>query len=216
MKILVFDTETTGLPIGKNPAIIATHNWPHIVQLSYLIYDTEDNIVVDYIDRIIKLPKGVSISKGSEDIHHISQEMSKTKGVDIKQELVEFNAKILDVDIIIGHNISFDKNMVMVECVRNKIVNNFIKNGNKKMEYCTMKKSVDICKIERQYKNGEKYYKWPKLMELHEHLFSTIPEKLHNSMVDVLACLRCYIKIKYDIDLIQCSQSFKMLNNIYS
>ena len=34
--ILVFDTETTGLPKGKNPSIYKTELWPHIIQLSYL------------------------------------------------------------------------------------------------------------------------------------------------------------------------------------
>ena len=216
MKILVFDTETTGLPTERNPAIIATHKWPYIVQLSYIIYDTENNIVLDYVDRIIKLPKGVLISKESEAIHKISNDRCKIVGVDITEELIEFNKHLLTVDVIVGHNIPFDKSMVMVECIRNKVLNNFTKNGHKKTEYCTMKNSINLCKIEREYKNGDKYFKWPKLMELHEHLFHIIPEGLHNSMVDVLACLRCYIKMKFDMDLTQCSQSFNALNSIYS
>ena len=36
-------------------------------------------------------------------------------------------------------------------------------------------------------------------MELHKHLFGDIPKGLHNSMVDVLACLRCYGKMQFDI-----------------
>ena len=39
-----------------------------------------------------------------------------------------------------------------------------------------------------------KYKKWPTLLEFHKHLFNTIPENLHNSIVDVLVCLRCYLK----------------------
>ena len=38
MKVLVFDTETTGLPKGKNPSIYKTELWPHIIQLSYIVY----------------------------------------------------------------------------------------------------------------------------------------------------------------------------------
>ena len=29
-KVIVFDTETTGLPIGRNPSIRETTKWPHI------------------------------------------------------------------------------------------------------------------------------------------------------------------------------------------
>lgn len=215
MKVLVFDTETTGLPTERNPAIIATHKWPYIVQLSYIIYDTEQNVIVDYVDRLIKLPQGVSISAGSQEIHHITSKMCRDKGQDLKQELIEFNDQLLNVDMIIAHNISFDKNMIMVECIRNKVINNFTKNGHRKTEYCTMRNSVNICKIERENRDGEKYFKFPKLLELHEHFFKTVPKGLHNSMVDVLVCLRCYIKMKFDIDLEQCSPSYNMLNNIY-
>lgn len=216
MKILVFDTETTGLPTERNASVLSSHKWPYIVQLSYILYDTEEHMVLNYVDKIIKLPPGIKISKGSEDIHKITNEMSQTKGVDINQELKDFNTILLNADLIIAHNISFDKNMLMVECYRNKIINNFIKNGQKNSEFCTMKNSVNLCKIEREYKNGDKYFKWPKLMELYEHLFGTIPEGLHNSMVDVLACLRCYGKMELNVDLLEVSQSLKALNNMYS
>ena len=212
MKLLVFDTETTCLPVGKNPALITTHLWPHIVQLSYILYDTEHPTIVDYADVIIKLPKGVYISKESENIHRISNAISQEQGVDIVNELKLFNDILLKSDIVIAHNISFDKNMVMVECIRNKILHNFTVNNNRKQEYCSMKNSVNICKIVVKGRNGD-YFKWPKLIELHKHLFDTVPNGLHNSMVDVLACLRCYGKMELNVDFLEVSDSIKMLND---
>ena len=41
MKVLVVDTETNGLPKGINPSITETHNWPHILQISFILYDDE-------------------------------------------------------------------------------------------------------------------------------------------------------------------------------
>lgn len=215
MKILVFDTETTGLPNGKNPSIITTDNWPYIVQLSYILFDTENNTVIDYIDSIIKLPKGVLISKESENIHKISNEVSNTQGIDIKHELILFNEAISKCDIIVGHNISFDKRIIMVECLRNKIQQNFTLNSKRKPEYCTMKNSVDLCKIVAKGRDGSEYFKYPKLMELHQYLFNSIPNGLHNSMIDVLACLRCYGKMKYNVDYLEVSDSLKILNNMF-
>lgn len=210
MKIFVFDTETTGLP-EKQASIMATNKWPYIVQLSYLLYDTDQNMVLDYSDRIIKLPRNISISKESENIHKITNEMCKTQGVEIKQELVEFNRTLELADIIVAHNICFDKKMIMVECIRNKVIQNFTKNSYRKPEFCTMKNSVNICKIVSKDKTGNTFYKYPKLMELHHHYFGEIPDNLHNSMVDVLACLRCYGKMKFDIDLNKHSQSLNLL-----
>jgi len=212
MKILVFDTETTGLPIGKNPSIITTHLWPHILQLSYILYDTDQNNILDSVDKIIKLPKGIYISKESENIHRISNKISQEKGVDIKNELILFNDILSKCDLVIGHNISFDKRMIMVECIRNKVQHNFTKNTDRKPEYCTMKNSVDLCKIVATGNNGDQYYKWPKLVELHKFLFNSIPDGLHNSMVDVLACLRCYGKMNYDVDYLELSDDLKNIN----
>jgi len=38
MKILIFDTETSGLP-ERNASITEIHKWPHILQLSYILFD---------------------------------------------------------------------------------------------------------------------------------------------------------------------------------
>ena len=43
MKIVVFDTETSGLPKEKNASIYETDKWPYILQLSFIIYDIERN-----------------------------------------------------------------------------------------------------------------------------------------------------------------------------
>ena len=46
MKLIIFDTETTGLPKTKNINIDYLYLWPYIVQFSYIIYDTEINKIL--------------------------------------------------------------------------------------------------------------------------------------------------------------------------
>ena len=48
MKVLIFDTETTGLPQTRNINQETLHQWPHIVQFSYVIFDTELNDIIFY------------------------------------------------------------------------------------------------------------------------------------------------------------------------
>ena len=87
--------------------------------------------------------------------------------------------------------------------------------------YCTMKASIDLCSIMTEYpahiefgpqtlaqtispKAAPKprvYKKFPKLSELHQTLFGSIPENLHNSLIDVLVCLRCFLKIRCCISM---------------
>ena len=47
-----------------------------------------------------------------------------------------------------------------------------------------MKQSINICKIEKINRRGEKYFKWPKLNELYLELFKTAPDEklLHNAI----------------------------------
>jgi DNA polymerase III epsilon subunit-like protein len=206
MKVLIFDTETTGLPTERNASILETKKWPHIVQLSYILYDTKTKTVISCSDNIIKINDEVIISEDSIAIHHITRDLVKEKGICILEAIDRFNECLLKCDIVVGHNISFDKRMMMVECIRNKKPQYFTTKGIRKSEYCTMKNSIEICKIPVINKDGEQYFKYPKLSELHNHLFNSIPEGLHNAMADVLICLRCYVFIehKYDISVDSC------------
>jgi len=43
--------------------------------------------------------------------------------------------------------------------------------------------------------------KFPRLSELHQVLFGNVPENLHNSLIDVLVCLRCFLKIRCCVDV---------------
>tara|TARA_Y100000389_G_scaffold23281_2_gene19918 strand:- start:30758 stop:31408 length:651 start_codon:yes stop_codon:yes gene_type:complete len=202
MKVLVFDTETTGLPEENNVSILDTFRWPYIVQLSFIYYDSEINDVIDYYDTIIKLPDNITIPEDSIRIHGITNEIMREKGINIITALKKFNDILKECDIVIAHNISFDKRMIMVECIRNKISQYFTRGQNKKPEFCTMKNSKNICKIKMINFKGEEYFKSPKLSELYMFIFKEEPKNLHNSFVDVLLCLRCYFAIIENRDII--------------
>ena len=45
------------------------------------------------------------------------------------------------------------------------------------------------------------YNKYPKLSELHKHLFNTMPNGLHDAMADVLICLRAYVMMEHNQDI---------------
>jgi DNA polymerase III epsilon subunit-like protein len=226
MKVLIFDTETTGLPEGRNPSIISTDKWPHIMQLSYLYIDTSNNCIIEKVDKIIKIPNNVVITQGSLDIHGITRERSLAEGIDIQEALRKFNYYLRECNVVIGHNISFDKRMIMVECIRNKVYHNFTMNNIRKPEYCTMKNSIELCKIpfansKRQDEDASSNrvisYKFPKLIELYTHLFGIEekPANLHNAMVDVLICARAYIKMTKDVDIMETNQDFRVLFDSY-
>jgi DNA polymerase III epsilon subunit-like protein len=213
MKFLVYDTETTGLPQSKYVKMSLVDLWPYVVQFSYIIYDSETN-KLGKNDQIIKIPENVIMSQENIALHGITNEMSSTCGVSINNVIEEFLNTIERVDLIIGHNLEFDLNMLKIEIMRmirdttneeiKKIYQEkLIKIGNYDKYYCTMKTTVDLCKLPSPYKKNKDQYKYPKLDELHNYLFGVKPQKLHNSLNDVIITLRCFYRLKYDQDICQ-------------
>ena len=88
MRILLFDTETTGLPPSKRNLDPTT--WPYIVQLSYLILDTDTLQILKRYDEIVRVAPDVVISEGSIALHNITPEISRDKGIAIRFVINEF------------------------------------------------------------------------------------------------------------------------------
>jgi DNA polymerase III epsilon subunit-like protein len=207
MKVMVFDTETSGLPKERNPSIYDTDKWPHVMQVSYIIYDTETGEVDETYDAYIKLNTWVIVDPVSIQIHGITQEIMDKKGIPIQEALIHLRDALGKVDLCVGHNVSFDKRFIIVEGVRNNIRMNF------PTDYCTMKNSKNICKIQFTFSDGTKGFKYPKLMELYEHLFPDIPapQNLHNSFADTIVTLKCYCKMAHNVNLSLESRHFRAL-----
>jgi DNA polymerase III epsilon subunit-like protein len=227
MRVLVFDTETTGLPKTKiiNPDTF--HLWPNIVQLSFVIYDTEKNDIIQAKDYIIKVDETLIINEESTKIHGITNEISRLKGIPIEDALKEFFYYLRNAEKLVGHNVSFDINMIKIELLRiiylNKVkaTKKTISENKSNLHYitnyknivCTLQESIELCSIKAIDKYGKSYIKWPKLLELHQKLFESTPNNLHNSFNDILVTLRCFIKMKLGIDLNEECSNFKNIVN---
>jgi DNA polymerase-3 subunit epsilon len=179
--ILFFDTETTGLPKNWNAPITDTNNWPRLVQLAYIIYDDE-GILLSKNDLII-FPEGYSIPPESSEIHGITDERAREIGKPIKSVLLDFLNVLKSSELIVGHNINFDINIVGCEFIRNGYANPF--ENLKKI--CTMESTTNYCAIDGPYG-----YKWPKLSELYFKLFDRHFTEAHDASVDIKATSECF------------------------
>ncbi|MCB0378258.1 MAG: 3'-5' exonuclease [Bdellovibrionales bacterium] len=181
MKLLFFDTETTGLP--KNYKLPYTHleNWPHIVQLSWLV--SENGQILKESDNIIKVSVPIPIE--SSRVHGITNEISQAKGRELNVVLTEFLTDLESSDMMVAHNLSFDLAVLQAELLREDFDPEI-----QKPTFCTMKSAVDYCKLPGMYG-----FKWPKLEELYDICFSEKLENAHNALVDVKATHRCFQKL---------------------
>ena len=74
MKVLIFDVETTGLL----PKIIKTEDiesYPYIIQLSFILFDTNKNVLLDYFDNYIIQKRHTKIPKDVTRLTGINKEM---------------------------------------------------------------------------------------------------------------------------------------------
>lgn len=194
---LIFDFETTGL--FNSPA---EFNKQKPIQLAWKILNNEKQ---QYISRMYYIKGNDKIN---EDFHkNLSVDFLNSNGENIAAVLIIFMRDLRIVaqnkGLIIAHNIDFDftillnelKSLGMYEQYKD-VIDYFSTN-----QYCTMKHSVDYCKLPKyhkiQHKRLNKGYKYPKLIELYRILFSKDPTvTLHDATNDVSVTVDCFIKLQ--------------------
>ena len=194
------DTETTGLPINNNLPYTELDNWPHLVQVALIIED--DNYGILAKRNMILKPDGYSIPESSARIHGISNAQAVKEGEDRKHVIGFLDQVLGNSNIIIGHNVSFDLNVVKAEIIRVKGIENalFTKKNHNVVD--TMKMGMNICKIPNLsfHTRMSQPYKYPKLDELYYKLFNKHFDNQHDAMADIQATHDCYYELKRKLE----------------
>lgn len=195
--VLVFDTETTGL-INKSLLPLQYKDLallPYITQLSAVLYDIDNQKVKKVFNTYIKIPAHVEIPEIVQKLTGITKEKCDG-GMEIGDALGTFYKMYSKSNAIAAHNMWFDSKMIRIECMRNRfpnLINVFFENVSTKPISCTMMKGMEFCGLTR----------FVKLSVLYELLFEEDANQfeLHNSLVDTMVCLRCYLKIFCDKEI---------------
>lgn len=185
---LFFDTETTGLPKCWNAPVTDVDNWPRLVQLAWMVYDGQGQLLKSR-DVIVR-PDGFVIPHEVSQLHGITTEIAREKGLPLQEVMEEFVEQVEAADVLVGHNISFDVCIVGAEFERLRMMTPLFL----KPKYCTMKSSTDYCKLPP--KKGGSGFKSPRLSELHQILFGEGFDNAHNALADVEATARCFWELK--------------------
>ena len=190
------DTETTGLPINNNLPYTELDNWPYIVQVALIIED--DNYGILARRNMILKPDGYVIPEASTKVHGISNERAGKNGEDRDKVISFLDLVLYNSDIIIGHNVSFDLNVIKSEIIRVKGRENTLFEQREHGIIDTMKIGMNICKIPNLsfHTRLSRPYKYPKLDELYYKLFNKHFDNQHDAMVDIQATYDCYYELK--------------------
>lgn len=186
--ILVFDTETNGLPKNWKAPVTDLDNWPRIIQLAFATFSDEGEFIDSYCELIV--PDGWEVPTDKFWVDNgYSQDSSIMFGVPIQEAMTTLLVSLQSCSTIVAHNMSFDEKIVGAEMIRLGL-----KSENKPTKICTKESSTEYCAIPNQ--NGFGSFKWPKLEELHKKLFGEGFDGAHDALNDVMACAKCFFELK--------------------
>lgn len=181
---LFYDTETTGLPLFKEPS--EHHDQPHIVQLAACLVDLDSRNTIASMDVIIK-PEGWTIPDDVAAIHGITTELATEVGIP-EEMAIDMLMALWAQRLRIGHNESFDARIIRIAQSR------FGKSESELTEW-KVGTAECTCWMSRPHTKPEKN-KLPKLGEAYQHFIGKPLENAHSAMADVQGCIAVYFAIK--------------------
>lgn len=182
-KIVVFDTETSGLCAGENV----------ILSLSWQVLDENLKKVAEE-SRFFDWPEDKSrIQEKAIEVNGLTEERLAELGTcDKKAALQEFYKVVAGADLLVAHNMSFDARFIVEDASEFDLEFGFKIKFHRTPRFDTMTDMTNYCRIPRG--NGE--YKWPRLSELASCLgIYTDDIDWHQSASDVEVTARCFRKI---------------------
>jgi DNA polymerase III epsilon subunit-like protein len=175
--ILVFDTETT-----------STYNDARIMQLAFKVVDLEGKTLHEKAAYIHPGENDFKVNPFAFAVHKITQEMCVSMGEPIKDVLEEFFTYAGKSNVVVAHNLEFDRRMVNQELKLNNL-KGMVPSGIR--FYCSMQGTKAL--VGATDKLGRR--KAPKLAELHRFLFDSDFEGAHNAFHDVEATTKCVLEL---------------------
>jgi len=191
MNILIFDTETTGLPLFKERS--ADPRQPHCVQLAHQLVSADGRLFIDARSFIID--NKVESSEEALKVHGITKADAARHGIAPASAFAIYINALKKCDVVVGHNVQFDLRIMRVfaERMKSRTMLDMALQGKKVI--CTMRYAKPLVKAplsEKQRARNMTGFKNPKLEEAYKFFFNEDMEDAHDALADVIACRRIF------------------------
>ena len=187
--LLFFDTETTGLPKNYRAPSSDIENWPHLVELGYVLVKFDGSTCkIAQSESMLIEPSGWVIPEETSKIHGITTKMCEDEGHNLYEVLEKFMNLQYESDFLVAHNSSFDGKILRSAVA--KVLAPEFEQITKAPTICTMKESTEWCSLP-----GKRGPKWPKLEEFYDKCFLGETFEAHRADQDCLATVKCFEKM---------------------
>lgn len=184
---LFYDTETTGLPLFKEPS--SDPRQPHLVQLAALLVDNARETVAA-LDVIIR-PDGWTIPADVVAIHGITTERAMDEGVPEREAMHRFIELWRRCNERVGHVESFDARILRIAFKR-YLTAEFADEFKAGAKECTAQLARPIMK-----KRGAAFPgTWPTLSDAHQFFIGEPLVGAHSAFGDVIGTKAVYYAIQ--------------------
>ena len=181
--LLFVDIEASGLPRKWNVPYSQGDNWPHAVQVAWLVYTVQGE-EVKREDHYLR-PDGFTVTEGSIAVHGLTPAFLQTHGKSrgevlrlLQQDLAQY------APMVIGHFMQFDFHVLSADFYRENLPSPFAGLPT----FCTMLASSEVLQLPRP--------KFLHLGELYAFLFRKPLEKQHHALVDAAAAADCFFELR--------------------
>ena len=178
VRVLVLDTETTGLPRQAGLRLV---RWPRLVEAAWLLLD-ETGELLEVQSHLVR-PEGFTVPATATAVHGIPDALVREEGEALAGVLAALMRSVDAARLIVGHNVAFDLGVIRSELVRAGMEDRI----RTLPTCCTMRTGAPLVGA-----RGPRGYRWPTLGELHLRLFAEPLVGRHRALVDAQACARCY------------------------
>lgn len=204
--IIFIDFETTGLipqvilPNGKryneDYTNLGAYDNARAVQMAFVVYHNDGSLYKNPYHNYIIKPEGFQIPIESTKIHKISHKYAMENGININEALNNLEKILPKIQLIVMHNVNFDKNILLSEAFRQNRFN-LVNRLNNQKYFCTMRGRgiKEYVGLPSDYYDG---YKLPKLSELHNRLFQdkVSLDILHDGLMDAKITAKCFLALR--------------------
>lgn len=180
--MLFIDTEASGLPKKWNAPYSKDESWPHAVQVSWLLFDKNRQVIKEQNHYI--QDTDFTIEPSAVKVHGITHQFLQANGQS-RESVMQLLATDLQQyqPLVVGHFLELDLHVTGADFYRSGISNPF----DSLPGFCTMIGTTHLVRNPQT--------KYLRLGDLYEILFHHPLEHQHNALVDARATADCFFEL---------------------